>query len=87
MATLPQYVGVLEQRMKVICQRLGMDYTLSSQNTRVIVRAVLVLLSVVIKTLVDKGVATDAEFTATLNAARDEPWPLEPIEPDIPPVT
>lgn len=81
MATVKAYVTALSNRQQVIAMKYGADITRTSKTTRVAVRSVLVLLAVVIKTLVDKGVITDAELTATLDAARDDAYDDEPVDP------
>lgn len=81
MATIKQYVTQLRGRQEVIARKLGCDITRSGKSDRVQQLADLVLLAVLIKTLVDKGVITDAELIATLNAARDDAYDDEPIEP------
>lgn len=79
MATVAQYVTSMRQRQDVIARKLGSDIATADKQTRVVNLAILILLAVVIKLLVDKAVLTDAELTATLNAARDDTWPEEPI--------
>ena len=81
MATVKQYVTALSNRQQIIAMKYGTDLTRTSKGTRVAIKSVLVLLAIVIKTLVDKGVVTDAELTATLDAARDDAYDDEPVDP------
>jgi hypothetical protein len=80
-ATLTAYVQALRDRQTVIARKLGSDVSRSDKQTRVVNLSVLTLLATVIKTLVDKGVITDAELLATLDAARDDAYTDEPVEP------
>jgi hypothetical protein len=81
MATVKTYVTQLQNRQIVIARKFGCDIAQADKQTRVLNLSVLALLAVVIKTLVDKGVITDAELLATLDAARDDTYPDEPMEP------
>ena len=82
MATVKQYIVALRQRQDVIAKKLGCVISQEPKGARVINISLLALLSVLIKTLVDKGVITDAELVATLQAAADDVWPDEgPIVP------
>lgn len=81
MPTVKAYVAALSNRQQAIAMKYGADVTRTSKTTRVAIKSVLVLLAVVVKTLVDKGVVTDAELTATLDAARDDTYDDEPVEP------
>jgi hypothetical protein len=60
---------------------LGVDFRYTSVETRALMTVMFALLGVVIKVIVDKGLATDAEFQAALNAAATEPWPPTPLQP------
>lgn len=81
MASLATYVGQLWDRQRTIAVKFGADLSRADKQTRVLDRSLLVLLATVIKTLVDKGVLTDAELLATLDTARDAAYADEPIEP------
>jgi hypothetical protein len=88
MASLPTYVAALWERQQIIAVKLGSDISQAAKETRVLNRALLVLLATLIKTLVDKGVVTDAELIATLNTARDAAYDDEPVwTPKPPPST
>ena len=81
MPTVKQYVTALSNRQQIIAIKYGADINRTSKTTRVAIKSVLVLLAIVVKTLVDKGVITDAELTATLDAAKDDAYDDEPLEP------
>ena len=81
MPTVKQYVTALSNRQQVIATKYGADITRTSKANRAAIKSLLVLLAIVIKTLVDKGVVTDAELNATLDAARDDAYDDEPVEP------
>jgi hypothetical protein len=81
MATVRQYIQALQDRQVVIARKFGAEITHVDKQYRVMNLALLALLAVLIKTLVDKGVITDAELTAVLNTARDDnTYPEEPTE-------
>lgn len=84
MASVKQYINQLGNRQRGIARKLGADITQRDKADRVANLALLALLAVLIKTLVDAGVVTDAALIATLDAARDDEWPDEPIEPPPP---
>jgi len=81
MATVKTYIQALLDRQTIIAKKFGADLTGADKQTRVLNLALLVLIAVLIKTLVDKGLITDAELNATLNAARDDAYPDEPLKP------
>jgi hypothetical protein len=83
-ATVKQYVQQLAQRQAVIAGKLGSAIDRADKPTRVQNLALLSLLAVVIKTLVDQGVITDAQLIATLNSARDDPQDDVPVDPPTP---
>ena len=77
--TLQQYAEAIWERQKVIAKKSGVELGMTPKELRVLNKSLVVVISTVIKTLVDKGVMTDAELLATLNAARDETYVDEPI--------
>jgi hypothetical protein len=82
MATLQTYVQEMWQRQKSITRKLGAALGQSAnKELRVAVLAGDVILAAVVKTLVDKGVVSDAELLATLNQARDDTFADEPPDP------
>lgn len=84
MATVKQYVTALQQREFVIARKLGSDVRRADKGDRVLNTAILILLSTLIKTLVDKGVITDGELSATLDGSRDDIWDDVPKDPPLP---
>jgi hypothetical protein len=68
-------------RERVIAGKFGTDISRADKQTRVLNLAVLALLAVVVKALTDNGVLTDAQILAVLNAARDDAYDDEPVEP------
>jgi hypothetical protein len=87
MASLATYVGQLWDRQRLIARKLGSNIGDADKPNRVLNKSLLVLLAVVVKTLTDKGVITDAELLATLNTARDAAYDDEPIQPEPEPPT
>lgn len=81
MASVKQYITHLRARQVVIARALGVDIWHTDKQTRVMLLSQLALLAVLIKTLTDKGVIADAELVDVLDAARDDVWPDEPINP------
>jgi hypothetical protein len=81
MTTIPTYVQQMRDRQAVIARKLGSDIGQVDKQTRVANLSLLVLLAAVIKTLTDKGLISDAELLATLNAARDDSYTDEPLNP------
>lgn len=83
MATVKQYILQLRTRQRVIAEKLGCDIGGADTQTRVGNVALLALLAVLIKTLTDKGVISDQELLATLNAARDDGYDPESSAPRL----
>jgi hypothetical protein len=84
MATVAAYVTQMLTRERVIAKKLGCDIRQADKPTRVLNLAMLVMLAVVVKTLVDKGVVTDADLLATMDTARDDAYNDQPTEPPPP---
>lgn len=82
--TVKQYIQALRNRQNLIAKQFGCDITGGEKPTRVANLALLVLLAVLIKVLVDKGIITDAELSTALDLARDDNWPDEPSAPTNP---
>lgn len=81
MATVKQYIQALQDRQTIIAKKFGADITGADKQTRVMNLALLALIAVLVKTLVDKGLITDADLTGTLNLARDDNYQNEPLDP------
>lgn len=92
MSTIPQYVKIMRDAMADIAQRLGVDLSQEPKATRALALSNLAVQSVLIKALVDKGVITDTELLAAVNAMRSSAWspgslPVRPVDWDTTPVT
>lgn len=92
MATISVYVQKLWDAQQWIARQMGVDIRVISAEARVVVLSTDLTTAVILKTLVDKGVVTDAELTTTMNAVRNAIYvrqPSEVIPPadgsDIPP--
>jgi hypothetical protein len=59
----------------------GVSLPAETQVLRVVQTGGLAMVGTLAKLLVDKGIVTDAELQAALNAAVAEPWPGEPVNP------
>ena len=87
MATVKTYAGHLRARYRVIARKLGVIVASGPKEDRVRDLAMFMLLGVLIKTLVDAGVITDAQLLAALDDARDDFYPDEPHDPPDDPDT
>jgi hypothetical protein len=83
MTTIPQYVTVMRNMQWDICRRLGIDMTTATSTERALAISGLAVQAVLINLLVTKGVITDQELLAAVNAVRSSPWspPQEPVNP------
>lgn len=92
MATIVQYTHVMRNLQWDICNRLGVDMAYASNTERALAISNLAVQATFINLLVTKGVVTDAELMAAVNAVRASAWtpPHEtpaPIPWDTTPVT
>lgn len=92
MATIPQYTTVMRNLQWDICRRLGVEMSAATDVERALAISGLAVQATLINLLVTKGVVTNAELLAAVNAVRSSPWfpPPEPITPipwDTAPVT
>lgn len=92
MATLPQYITVMRNTAWDLAQRFGVDVQYEAKSERAQMLAVLGVQAILIDLLVKKGVVTDAELLAAINAVRNSPWQPgrlteRPVEWDTTPVT
>ena len=85
MATVKTYVANMLDVEQRIARKLDSDISQLPKDLRVLNLAILLVVAVVVKTLTDQGVITDAQLQATLAAARDDSYPPEPAEPPPPP--
>lgn len=79
MATVKAYVVAMRTAQKAVGVKLGSS--LDDKRSQVLVTSVLAILGVLVKLLVDKGVLTDAELQAALNAAQNDAYADEPDDP------
>ena len=84
MTTVKQYVTQMRGIQRNIAIQYGSDVSQLDKQTRVLNLSVLALLAVVIKTLTDNAVITDAQLQAVLNAAGADTYPDEPVNPPPP---
>lgn len=78
MTTVKEYAGRFRTGWNKVTRRFDADLNAGPKDLRVAVMAVLTLLAVVVKVLVDKGLITDAELMAAFAAAEDEEQAREP---------
>lgn len=84
MASVKQYVAAMLDVEQKIARKLDSDISQLSKEFRVLNLALLVVVAVVVKTLTDNAVITDAQLNAVLAAARDDAYQPEPSEPPPP---
>ena len=85
MASVKAYVNNMLDVEQKVARKFDSDISQLSKEFRVLNLAILAVIAVVVKTLTDQGVITDAQLQATLAAARDDSYPPEPSEPPPPP--
>lgn len=92
MATIKNYVLNLFDAQQWIARQMGVDIRRIGTEARVTILAQDLTTAVILKTLVDKGVVTDAELVATMTTVRNAVYQRQPIEvippadgSDIPP--
>lgn len=81
MATTRTYFQQMWDRVLVIGRAMDVDLSQAPKETRVAIKAVLVMIAVVLRALFAKGVLADADLLAVLDAARDDAYDREPDEP------
>lgn len=81
MATLRQYATRMRATQNKVAVKLGSDLSTAPKELRVAVTSVLVVVAVLVKAIVDKGVLTDAELQTALTAAEDDLYDDEPRNP------
>ena len=85
MASVKAYVNNMLDVQQKIARKFDSDISQLSKQFRVLNLAILAVIAVVVKTLTDNGVITDAQLQATLAAARDDTYWREPDEAPLPP--
>lgn len=95
MATVKQYSLNLWKVQKVVMKKLGLDVTWGGPADKISAMGSDVMLAVLIKMLVDKGIVTDAELNAAYTAVASATfppviWPApppmgegDPADPDL----
>lgn len=78
MATIAQYVNRMRIVHSQVGAKLGTDVSGLPKGLRASDMAILVVIAVVLKTVVDKGLVTDAELLAQLDALADGSYADEP---------
>lgn len=78
MATIAQYVQKMRSTHQLVAWKMGTDVSGMQKSTRAAVAAVFVVVAVVVKTMVDKGLITDADLNAQLTALGDDVYADEP---------
>lgn len=83
-----EYWDQLRSLERGIGARFGVDFRMSSQETRAVLAVVGAALAVIIKALVDKGVITDQDLTDGWTVAATDTWDPEPAtnDPNPPPI-
>jgi hypothetical protein len=71
MAALKVYGRTLWDLQQTVCNRIGFDLRRAPKEQQAVVIAVDAALSLVIKALVDKGLVTDLELNAAVQAVRN----------------
>lgn len=79
--TVKQLIAAMRARQDAIARKFGCDIASASKQWRVLNLSILALLAVLIKTLIDQGVITGAQLMATMDAARDDTYDDEPVDP------
>lgn len=85
MTAVRTYVAQLRQRQKLLSGRFGSYLEAMPTETRVALTCANGSTAVLVKLLVDKGIITDAELVAALDAAMAETFAPEKTRPEIPP--
>lgn len=92
MATIPQYITVMRNAAWDIALRCGVDLQYESKGERAMLIGVLGVQAVLIDIMVKKGLVTDQQLLAAINAVRSSDWqpghlPDRPEYWDTTPVT
>jgi hypothetical protein len=92
MTTVVQYVKLMRDTMADVSERFGVALDYEDKSLRAGLLSTLTVQAILVKALVDKGVISDDELLAALNAVRFSQWkpgalPVRPVVWDITPVT
>lgn len=80
MATAREYATQAWAIEKAIAAKMGLQLEMASKDQRITVRSLLLIIAVLMKLLVDKGVLTNAELTGAFAFIRDDTYPDEPVD-------
>lgn len=86
MATARFYANQLSARVGKVAFAFGVDVSGIDKQTRVMFRTIMIVLGVLVKIMVDKGVVTDAELGAAFDTVAGDTYPDEPVNPPVTPV-
>lgn len=81
MASTRTYFQQMWDRVLIIGRAMDVDLSQSPKEQRVAIKAILIMIAVVVRTLFLKGAFTDADLLAVLDAARDDVYDRESDEP------
>lgn len=84
MTTVKQYITQMRDVQRSVALQFGADVSQLDKQARVLNLSILALLAVLIETLTDNGVITDAQLVAVLDAAIADNYPDEPVNPPSP---
>jgi hypothetical protein len=81
-ATIRQYVNQLWNVQQAIARQLGFDLNHGELRDRAIVLSSNLTSAVILKTLVDKGVITDADLQASMDGVKRAKYKQQPNDSD-----
>lgn len=81
MASVSTYVTRMRAAQRTIGRKVGCDVGTLEKQFRILNVAILYVIAIVVKTLTDQGVITDAQLNATLDAAAAADYDEEPPLP------
>lgn len=81
MTTVKGYALSMRPALVAVSRKLGVDLSMEGQQPRVLLGAVVLLISGLVKILVDKGVLTDQELQVYLNGLAADTYLPEPGNP------
>jgi hypothetical protein len=80
-ATLPQYLQRLRLMHRATAKKMGLSLQDQDATDRVLAASAGAVIAVIVKTLTDKGVITDADLEATWAEMEALTLPREPVQP------
>ena len=85
MTTVKAYIQTMRAAQNAVAPQLGSDMTRADLGVRARNTSVLAMIAVLMKTLTDNAVITDAQLQAVLNAAVADVYAQEAQQPPPPP--